>query len=64
MEAINAPNFDREIKKNLTDSKEYDFKINENNYKLKIDVYSNKTIHFYIKPTNKISIYYYEKEYT
>ena len=34
------------------------------NYKLKIDVYSDQTIHFYIKPTNKISIYYYEKEYT
>ena len=66
MQAINDPNFETniEIKKNVIDSKEYDFKINDDNYKLKIDVYSNQTIHFYIKPTNKIAIYYYEKEYT
>ena len=58
MEAINAPNFDtnQEIKKNVTDSKEYDFKINDDNYKLKIEVYSNQTIHFYIKQINKIAI--------
>ena len=66
MESINAPNCDtnQQIQKTVTESKEYEFQINEDNYKLKIDVYSNQTIHFYIKQTNKISIYYYEKEYT
>ena len=66
MEAINNQSFEtnKEINKNLTHSQEYDFKINDDNYKLTINVYSNQTIHFYIKQTNKITIYYYEKEYT
>jgi hypothetical protein len=45
-------------------SKEYEFQINNDIYKLKIDVNSNQTINFYVKQTNKIAKYYYEKEYT
>ena len=66
MEAENKPNFDNidENVRQLVQSKEYEFQINTDKYSLKIDTYSNQTIRFYIKQTNIITIYYYEKNYT
>ena len=61
METIDTPIL---INKISNHSKEYDLQINDDNFKLKIDVYSNQKINFHIKQTNKISKYYYENEYT
>ena len=65
MEAINNPNFHAidAGSKQVIQSNEYDFQINEENYKLKIEALSNQTIHFYLKQTNKLPIYYYEKNF-
>ena len=66
MEAQNKPKFDNidEMSKNIIQTKEYDYQINADTYVLKITAYSDQTIHFYLKQTNKMSIYYYEKIFT
>ena len=66
MEAQNEPNFDNidEAGKNIIQTKEYDYQINADTYALRITAYSDQTIHFYLKQTNKMSIYYYEKIFT
>ena len=66
MEAQNDIKFDNidEESKKLIQTKEYNYQIKADTFKLKIDAYSNQTIHFYLKQTNKISIYYYEKNFT
>ena len=66
METTNTPNFESnpELDKNVIQSKEYEFKIKENKFKVIIDIYSNQTIHFYAIQLNKLSMYYYEKEFT
>ena len=66
MEAENIPIFDNINKdgRQLFHTKEYEFQINADRYTLKIDSYSNQTMNFYIKQTNSITIYYYEKDYT
>ena len=65
MEAENKPNFYNidENGKQLLQSKEYKFQINTDKYTLKINAYSNQSIQFYIKQTNSITIYYYERNY-
>jgi len=47
-----------------TQSKEYYFQIAEDSYKLKIEIFSDQTMHFCINQINKIQTYYYEKEFT
>ena len=42
-------------------SKEYDLKLNEDNYKLIIDIYEDPSINFSLKQTNKITDVYYIK---
>ena len=66
MEAKNIPIFDNiyEDGRQLIQTKEYEFQINTDKYTLKIDAYSNQTISFYIKQTNNITIYSYERNYT
>ena len=66
MEAENNPNFDNIARdaKNVIQTKEYEVQINADNFTLRIDIYSNQAIHFNLKQTNKLSIYYYEKYYT
>ena len=60
------PNFDNidDSGRQLLQTKEYQFQINTDKYTLKIDSYSNQTMHFYIKQNNSITIYYYERNYT
>ena len=66
MKAKNIPIFYNieESGKQLVQTKEYEFQINTDKYTLKIDAYSNQTMSFYIKQTNNITIYYYERNYT
>ena len=67
MEATNNANFttnNETSNKKATQSREYDFQIKDDNYKLIIDIYSNEAIRFHVKQTNRIVIEYYEKEYT
>ena len=67
MEATNNANFatnNEASNKKATQSREYDFQIKDDNYKLIIDIYSNEAIRFHVKQTNRIVIEYYEKEYT
>ena len=66
MEAENIVNFDNidESGRKLLQTKEYEFQIKIDKYILKIDTYSNQTMYFYIKQTNNITIYYYERKFT
>ena len=66
MEALNEPKFDNidEGGKNIIQTKEYDYQINADTYALRITAYSDQTMHFYLKQTNKMSAYYYEKNFT
>ena len=66
MEAQNEPKFDNidEAGKNIIQTKEYDYQINADTYALRITAYSDQTMHFYLKQTNKMSIYYYENIFT
>ena len=59
MEAQNEPKSDNigEASKKIIETK-------ADTYTLRIDAYSNQTMHFYLKQTNKILIYYYEKNFT
>ena len=60
---IKFNNIDEESKK-LIQTKEYDYQINEDTYALRITAYSDQTMHFYLKQTNKMPVYYYEKNFT
>ena len=53
MEAQNEPKSDNmgELSKKIIETK-------ADTYTLRIDAYSNQTMHFYLKQTNKILIYY------
>ena len=66
MEAQNEPMFYTidEDSKTLLQTKEYQYQINSDTYTLRINAYSDQTIQFYLKQTNKIPIYYYEKNFT
>ena len=66
MEAQNEPMFYtiNEDSKTLLQTKEYEYQINSDTYTLRINAYSDQTIQFYLKQTNKIPIYYYEKNFT
>ena len=67
MEATNNASFEtnNESKHRQTiHTKEYNFQINNENYKLTIDIYSNENIRFFIKQTDRIVIEYYEQEFT
>ena len=56
-------NIDEESK-SLIQTKEYEYQIKSDTYTLRINVYSNQKTQFYLKQTNRISIYYYEKNLT
>ena len=65
MEGIKNRTTERGLKraKIPIETKEYDLKIEEEKYKLKIAIYQEPIIKFHIRQTNKISTCYYEKEY-
>ena len=66
MEAQNEPKFDNmdEESKKIIQTKEYKYQINIDTYTLRITAYSDQTTHFYLKQTNKMSIYYYDEIFT
>ena len=63
MEPKDGPKLDNiyDMSKNVIQTKEYICQIKADTYALRITSYSNQTIHFYLKQTNKISLYCYEK---